>query len=103
MFQQTGKRLSLAVLLVALSIFTGALGQETTAGIQGVVKDPSGGTVANATVEISGSALLGTRRVQTDETGNYRITALPPGTYAMVVTASGFRTSHLEGIELLVG
>jgi outer membrane receptor protein involved in Fe transport len=100
---QIVKWLLLAAVLAALGVGPGAWAQETTAGIQGTVKDPSGGSVANATIEVSGRALIGTRKAQTDATGNYRFTALPPGVYTMTVAASGFRTSKLEGIDLSVG
>ena len=93
----------LPVLLGVLLALPGLFAQETTAGLQGVVKDPSGGTVANATVEITGTALLGSRKAQTDVSGAYRITALPSGEYSMTVTASGFRTYKQSGIELSVG
>src|SRR6516162_7935785 len=100
---QIEKWLPLAAVLAALAFGPGAWAQETTAGIQGTVKDASGGSVAKATIEVSGPALIGTRKAQTDESGNYRITALPPGVYTMTVAASGFRTSKLEGIDLSVG
>ncbi|PWT92438.1 MAG: hypothetical protein C5B56_02250, partial [Proteobacteria bacterium] len=48
-------------------------------------------------------ALIGVRKVQTDSTGDYRIAALPPGTYNISVTATGFRTYKQGGIELTVG
>jgi hypothetical protein len=88
---------------MALFLSTCAFAQETTAGIQGVVRDPSGAVVPNATVEVSGPALIGTRKVQTDGAGNYRIAALAPGEYTMTVSATGFRTSKQGGIDLAVG
>jgi outer membrane receptor protein involved in Fe transport len=77
--------------------------QETTAGFQGTVKDPSGAMVAGATLEVSSPALLGTRKVQSDAGGNYRFGALPPGQYSLTVSAPGFRTFKQGGIELTVG
>src|SRR5579872_6111742 len=93
----------LAVLLLALTALPNAFAQETTAGIQGVVKDSSGASVPNATIEVTGSTLIGNRKVQTDDAGNYRIAALPPGTYTMTVTAAGFRSFKQGNIELTVG
>src|SRR5437762_3097110 len=92
--KHTAKWLLLPLALIALATAPVAMAQETTAGIQGVVRDASGGTVAGATVEVTSPNLIGNRRVQTDEGGNYRIAALPPGTYTMTVTAKGFRTSR---------
>jgi outer membrane receptor protein involved in Fe transport len=93
----------LTFVLIALLLAPCALAQETTAGVQGSVKDPSGASVPGASVEVSGPALLGTRKVQTDSAGEYRIAALPPGTYNMTVTASGFRSYKQGGIDLTVG
>lgn len=100
-----GKKLSRTLPVAVLAILAGsyAFAQETTAGIQGSVRDASGGAVPNATVEVSSPALIGTRKIQTDESGNYRITALAPGQYSLTVTAAGFRTYKLPNIDLTVG
>jgi hypothetical protein len=93
----------LAPVAAILMSFGGAFAQEMTAGIQGSVKDSSGGAVPNATVEVSGPALIGTRKVQTDEGGSFKITALPPGNYTLTAGATGFRTFKLADIDLAVG
>src|SRR5258708_38858647 len=80
------------VLLSALLLLPGAFAQETTAGVQGVVKDATGAGVPGASVEVAGPALIGTRKVQSDDGGNYHIAALPPGTYTLSVSAKGFRS-----------
>jgi outer membrane receptor protein involved in Fe transport len=98
-----GKWLLLPVALIALLIVPCAFAQETTAGLQGTVKDPSGSVMANASVEISGSALIGIRKAQTDVGGSFRFSALPPGQYTLTVTAAGFRTFKQSGIDLAVG
>ena len=85
-------------------LFTGvALGQETTAGLQGTVKDPSGSLIAGASVEITSPALQGARKTQTDTAGTFRFAALAPGTYSVTVSSTGFRTNRMAGIELQVG
>ena len=99
--QLSGKWPTLAAIF-ALAMMP-AMAQETTAGIQGTVRDATGGVVAGATVEVSGATLIGTRKVETDDAGAYRIAALPPGTYTMTVTAKGFRTSRSGGLDLSVG
>jgi hypothetical protein len=55
--------------LIALAVIPAAFGQETTAGFQGTVKDPSGAVVANAAIEVSGPSLIGVRKLKTDEAG----------------------------------
>ena len=96
-------RLLFLLCLIALTILPVALAQETTAGLQGIIKDPSGASIPGATLEISGAALFGTRTVTTDAGGNFRFAALPPGEYTLTVTASGFRAYKQTGINLAAG
>jgi hypothetical protein len=94
------------VLLSIVAVFMLSVGlqaQETTAGLQGTVKDAGGAVVPKALVELNSSALVGSKTLQTDATGYYRFANLPPGTYAVTVKAGGFATLKREGITLEVG
>ncbi len=91
------------VLLLTLLALPAAFGQETTASLQGVVRDPTSAVVAGAKLELTGSSLIGNRQVQSDEQGRYRFAALPPGDYLLTVGAPGFRTFKQSGITLAVG
>jgi hypothetical protein len=101
----TSKRLLSAVLvaLVAALVVPAMFAQETTGGIQGTIKDPTGAVISKATVEVSGSALIGVKKLETDASGYYRFANLPPGNYTITVTAPNFRTYKQEGIPLAVG
>src|SRR3982074_1492498 len=90
--------LAMLVALAAPALFA----QETTAGIQGTVKDPSGAIINKASVEVTSSALIGIKRAETDQ-GYYRFANLPPGTYTLTVTAPGFRTYKQDNLNLEVG
>jgi len=70
--------------------------QETTGGLQGTVKDPSGAVVPNAHVAVAGAALVGGKELDTDSSGYYRFANLPPGTYKLNVTAKGFATTKRD-------
>src|SRR5260370_210403 len=94
--------ISLALTLCAF-FSVSALAQETTGGLQGTVKDPSGAVVPNAKVVVTGASLVGSKELQTDSSGYYRFANLPPGTYTITVTAKGFRTLKREGLVLEVG
>ena len=96
-------RYCVPVFMIASLLLPPAFGQETTAGFQGTVKDTTGGGIPNATLELEGQALIGTRKVTTDNEGAYRFAALPPGSYTVTVTAKGFRTVKQGGIALSVG
>ncbi len=58
--------------------------------IEGVVLDPSGKAVANATVEISNAVSGLTRTANTGSDGSYRFTNVPFNPYHLSVSASGF-------------
>ena len=88
--------------LTAFLFLPAAMAQETTAGVQGVVKDPSGAVIPKASVEVTSPALIGIKKLETDSAGNYRFINLPPGTYSITVTASGFRTQK-RTVDLAVG
>ncbi|HEX3820980.1 MAG TPA: TonB-dependent receptor [Candidatus Sulfotelmatobacter sp.] len=90
---------TLALLVSGAFVFA----QETTAGLQGTVKDASGATVGNAHVVVHSSSLAGDKSLNTDSTGYYRFANLPPGVYTLSVTANGFKTEQRAGLRLEVG
>jgi hypothetical protein len=88
------------LLIAALPILlpASAYAQATLAG---VVKDASEAVLPGATVEASSSVLIEkTRRTVTDNTGQYRITELPPGVYEITYSLVGFATVRREGVEV---
>jgi hypothetical protein len=75
--------------------------QGVRATITGVVKDTSGAVLPGVTVEAASAALIEkTRSAVSDGSGQYRIIDLPPGTYTVSFTLTGFSTVKREGIEL---
>jgi len=79
------------------------LAQETTGGLQGTVKDPSGAVVPGASVTVTTPTLVGSKVSLTDASGYYRFSNLPPGSYTIVVKATGFDTLKRENVVLEVG
>ena len=70
-----------------------ALAQTDTGGIEGVVRDSSGGVLPGVTVEVSSPALIeGTRAAVTEGTGNYRFLRLPVGIYTVKFSLPAFAT-----------
>ncbi|MBZ5585952.1 MAG: TonB-dependent receptor, partial [Acidobacteriia bacterium] len=96
-------RLLVAGLLFLVLLCATMSAQETTAGVQGTVKDPTGAVIIKANVEVTGPALIGVKKMDTDSGGYFRFANLPPGSYTITVTATGFRTAKLENIDLAVG
>jgi hypothetical protein len=86
----------LAPLFVLVLASTSVFAQGSIAGS---VRDTSGAVLPGVTVEASSPALIEkTRAAVSDSAGNYRIVDLPPGTYDVVFTLTGFRTYRREGI-----
>jgi len=59
--------------------------------VTGTVTDQSGAGVAKAHAVVANRATGVVREADTDDTGHYTITDVPPGAYDLKVTASGFR------------
>lgn len=108
------KRLSLFVVVLLLSSFV--LGQETTGGIEGTVKDSAGAVVPNVSLTItnaravaSGTTTTGTgagfrRTATTNDEGFFRLLQVPPGTYDVVTAPSGgFGEARYENVTVAIG
>ena len=78
-------------------------GQETTGGLQGTIKDPSGAVVRGAHIVVTGSSLVGEKSDNSDSNGYYRFANLPPGTYTIIIKATNFKTEKRDGLVLEVG
>src|SRR5258708_427715 len=91
--------------ILSISIFFGlsvALMAQTLGGITGQVADPTGATVAGATITITNVATNANRTVMSNEAGVYDFPSLPPGAYSMKVEKSGFKTAISKQIEVQV-
>jgi len=75
----------------------------TTGKITGVVTDPSGATVATATVTVKSPSLMADRSERAQSDGSYLFDLLPPGTYEVTVSANGFQTLRQTGIVITAG
>jgi Carboxypeptidase regulatory-like domain len=68
--------------------------QTATTSLHGIVKDKQGAVVPNATLVIANKEQGFSRTAKSDAQGIYSIPQLPPGSYVLSTTASGF--SKLE-------
>ena len=84
---------ALALLLaLGFSIAPSVSAAQVLGTVAGAVKDASGGVLPGVTVEASSPALIEkVRTAVTDGAGQYRIVNLPPGTYVITFTLTGFR------------
>lgn len=77
-------------------------GQLYTGSITGLVQDPSGAVVSNASIVLTDTGKGLTYAAKTDAGGRYVLRALPPSTYNIRVEAPGFRSEVQKGIVLEV-
>lgn len=106
-FRYHGAALALGVALaLGFTVSTlqqSAFSQETTGGLQGTIKDPSGAVVPGAHVTVTAPTLVGSKESTTDSGGYFRFANLPPGNYTVVIKAAGFETIKKTNIALEVG
>ncbi len=71
--------------------------------LTGTVVDDSGELLPGATVEITGPSIMGTRSVVTSARGSFVFLNVPPGTFRLTASLSGFKTYVQENIILGAG
>lgn len=75
-----------------------AFGQRTTGNIEGIITDPNGAVVPNATVTArsTGTTAGYNQTATTDENGYFQFPQIPVGTYTVTATGTGFSTARQE-------
>src|SRR5262249_2359589 len=86
-----------------LTIGAPAAAQRTTGDIVGKVTDASGGVLPGVTVTLRGPALQGEQVAIASESGQYRLTVIPPGLYELEYVLQGFTTLKRTDILIQVG
>ena len=94
---KSNRTLLQVVLLVAT--FCGAAWAQN-GSITGTVKDPSGAALSGATVVIASPERGINRQTTTNSTGEYNESALSPGSYNIIVTATGFKKYQAKEVKL---
>src|SRR6266852_6961790 len=98
------RHLGLAVLLAAsmLGFSSQVRGQAVNATLLGTVTDSSGAAAANVRLTITETNTGISRTSQTNESGNYVVPDLPPGTYTVTAELSGFKRASRPAIDVVV-
>ncbi|HEX4786166.1 MAG TPA: carboxypeptidase-like regulatory domain-containing protein [Candidatus Sulfotelmatobacter sp.] len=99
--KRSGSRLALLLSTIFLIFAAQALAQEAT--IVGTVTDPSGASVANASISITNIDTGVSRTVPTSSDGQYVAPDLSIGHYSLKATAAGFKIAEQTGLTLAVG
>ncbi|HET7258422.1 MAG TPA: carboxypeptidase regulatory-like domain-containing protein [Candidatus Acidoferrum sp.] len=80
-----------------------AQGVGNSGAIRGTVSDPTGASIAKATI-VAEEPSKGIRRTAiSDDSGAYEITGLPPSTYQLTVKISGFQTELQKDVAVSIG
>lgn len=92
-------------LALGMLLFVAPLAQAQfdSASVLGTIRDPSGATVASASVKLLDLAKGITVTRQTDGDGNYEFTNVQPGEYSIAVTAPGFEKAQTDRFTVTVG
>ncbi|MBZ5719838.1 MAG: carboxypeptidase-like regulatory domain-containing protein [Acidobacteriia bacterium] len=89
-------------LVAFLLSVTSAFPQASSTSLRGSVTDPSGSVVTGATVVLANAESKTERTATTGPQGEYQFLFVPPGTYILTVSASGFARYQQTGLQLLV-
>jgi hypothetical protein len=75
----------------------------TSSALSGEVTDPGGAAIPRATVTMTDTNTKVTRVSETDATGHFLFSQINPGTYQVMVEATGFAASQSEPTAVGVG
>jgi Carboxypeptidase regulatory-like domain len=84
------------VLILVLCLAGFALAQTDTARLIGTITDSTGAVVPNAAVTVTSTGTGRSVTTQTSASGEYVVTALPPGNYHVEVKETGFKTAAAD-------
>src|ERR1700681_1564248 len=96
------KAITCAVLALTLLLVAFSYGQAVTGSLLGTITDSSGASVANAKVTITDANTGISRTTNTNESGNYNFSDLPPGTYTVIAEITGFKRAEREKVDVQV-
>jgi hypothetical protein len=82
---------------------TAVFAQSTKVELSGIVRDPSGLTMAGAGVRLMNTSTDAEQFTTTGADGRYHFFALLPGTYAISVSKAGFAGLRRDGVALRIG
>ena len=97
-----GRLVTIGLACVAALLACAIASAQTTSAISGTVADASGATVPGAVITATNTGTNLKYHAISDGQGAYHITQLPPGSYSMEITSTGFSTQELQPFPLLV-
>ncbi len=96
-------RIIFCLLLLHLSLAVQGAAQVNTASLTGLITDPAGASLPNASVRVKNKATTVASSSATDDSGYYNFASLPVGAYTLEVELPGFKKAVHENVNLEVG
>jgi len=97
------RRICALLLGISVLFVTTALAQTSRGTISGTVVDPTGAMVTGATVKLDQVGTGLTRNTVTTNAGLFSFADLPPGTYTVTVSQTGFANQRIQQVKVEVG
>ena len=85
---------------LAMALCAAAFGQGDLSTVRGTVSDPSGALAPNVVIELVNTDTNNSRKIVTNENGDYEIPYVPLGTYRLSATAPGFKNFVVDDIVI---
>ncbi|MBA3257577.1 MAG: TonB-dependent receptor [Pyrinomonadaceae bacterium] len=97
------KRIIASLFLGLLLGLSSAYSQGTTATLSGTVSDEDGAAVPDAIVTVRNDGIRWQRETTTNSAGDFTLSFLPPGRYAVKAARQGFLATEIKDMALEVG
>jgi hypothetical protein len=88
-------------MLACLTVVLCSAHAQYRASIQGVVTDPQGSVVSDATVALKNLETGQTLTATTNESGIYNFNGLPPSQYSLTIEKAGFKKKVLDDVGVI--
>ena len=94
--------MKLQIVLATLLLAFRLAAQVSTASIQGLVRDTTGASIPNASLELKNRATGVATTTSTNSSGEYALVNIQPGRYDLLVTKEGFQATRQGDFVLSV-
>ena len=89
--QRPARRI-LTLLAILLALTGAAVAQVGSAALSGIVQDPTGAAVPDATVILTNAQTAQQRTLHSNGAGSFTFSSVPNGDYKLAVSHTGFRS-----------
>lgn len=88
----------IVLVLLCFGLWANAFAQTSKGFLTGNISDPNGAAITGAAIKITNTTTGVSRETISTDDGNFRIDAVDPGSYKLVVVQSGFKTVTRDNV-----